>query len=489
MKARINKPLFRVLLCLLLSTTSILVFAQTTWRRAYGGFGIDEGHCIRQTADGGYILAGSTGSFGGGSGDIYVLRLDAFGEPIWSRTYGGIGVENGVACRELTDGFIIAGTTSQGANGSYDMLLIRTDGQGVPLWERSYGTADWDLCNAMEVLPDGFLLGGITYGGNHLNGGAYVVRTNTIGDTLWTRTLGGSDMNECNGLALTSDQGFLVAGSKGTASGYADGFLTKLDQVGVQEWTVSLGGDSADVLRSVVQADDGSIVACGMSRSQSNVAQIYIVSVDGTGGFLWNQYIGNTADAGGSEIRRSNTGGYVFTGYNTLNFGSRDMILTTVDAIGYFQFGNNYGDGHPADGISIDPTSDGGYVIAGWIEQAGPGQRAIYVVKTDSSGQTANLNVVDYFDPLPVSELTKPTGEIISPTLLSVGEEMNIHTQGRGSALARITDMQGETQDRIQIEAGTRISIRVPELAPGPYLISIEQKGQEPVVAKFVVMQ
>jgi hypothetical protein len=73
-----------------------------------------------------------------------------------------------------------------------------------------------------------------------------------------------------------------------------------------------------------------------MSRSQSNVAQIYIVSVDGTGGFLWNQYIGNTADAGGSEIRRSNTGGYVFTGYNTLNFGSRDMILTTVDAIGYF---------------------------------------------------------------------------------------------------------------------------------------------------------
>lgn len=486
---RTEQPLIRALLLMLVTTSAALASAQSTWRRTYGGFGIDEGHCVRQTADGGYILAGSTGSFGGGSGDIYVLRLDAFGEPLWSRTYGGIGVENGVACEELSNGFIIAGTTSQGANGSYDMLLVRTDGQGLPLWERNYGTSDWDLCNAMEVLPDGFLLGGITYGAGHFNGGAYVVRTNLDGDTLWSRVLGGPLRTEANGLVRTTDQGYVVAGSMGTPSGYSDGFLTKLDQAGDEQWTAELGGDSADVLNSVVQVDDGSFVACGTNHSQSEVLQIYVVNVDGAGAFQWDQSIGNTADAGGSEIRRWGAEDYVFTGYNTLNAGQRDMILTTLDSYGYFQFGNNYGDGHPADGLSIDATSDGGFVVAGWIEQTGPGIRAVYVVKADSLGQTADLNVVEYFDPLPVPEMSKAAGVTISPTLLSSGQEMKIQLHGSSAAQARIMDMRGAIQGFIPIEPSTNISIRVPDLAPGPYLISIEQKGRAPVIAKFVVTQ
>ncbi|MBK6408095.1 MAG: hypothetical protein IPO60_10090 [Flavobacteriales bacterium] len=341
----------------------------------------------------------------------------------------------------------------------------------------------------MEILPDGFLIGGVTYGEGNFNGAAYVVRTNADGDILWTQTLGGSERTECNGLVLAMDQGIVLVGSKGTSSGSTDGLLTKLDQAGDQEWSVLLGGDSADVLNSVVQSVDGSFVACGASRSQSDVSQIYLVNVDGTGGFLWDQHIGNTADAGGSEIRRSNTGGYVLTGYNTLNLGDRDMILTTIETNGDFQFGDNYGIGHPADGKAIDPTADGGYVVAGWIEQVGLGIRAVYVVKTDSIGHVASPNVIDFFDPLPVPEVTKPSGVTISPTLLSSGQEMHIITQSRGTGQVRITDMRGATQVLLPIETGTRTSIRIPDLAPGPYLISVEQKGQAPVVAKFLVMQ
>ena len=486
---RSNKSFQRALLLVLISMSSALVFAQTTWRRTYGGLGIDEGHSVRQTMDGGYIIAGSTGSFGGGSGDIYVLRLDALGEPIWSRTFGGIGVENGVACEELPDGFIIAGTTSLGTNGSYDMVLIRTDGQGEPMWERNYGTADWDLCNAMAILPDGFLVGGMTYGAGNFNGAAYIVRTNMDGDTLWTRTFSGPERTECNGIVATLDQGLVIAGSKGTPSGSTDGFLTRLDQSGTQVWTVPFGGDSADVLNSVTRSYDGSFVACGTTHSGSEVSQIYLVSVDGSGGSLWDQHIGNTADAGGTEIRPSGTGGYVFTGYNTLNAGNRDMILTAVDPNGYFQFGNNYGDGRPATGISIDHTMDGGYVIAGWLEQAGPGIRAVYVVKTDSLGQTANLDVQDYYDPLPVPDITRSSGVRISPTVISSGQEMQIQTQSRGNMMVRITDMRGATQALLSIRAGAGTSIRVPELAPGPYLLSVEQMRQATIVGKFVVMQ
>ncbi len=461
---------------------------QVTWRRTYGGLGISEARCVRQTIDGGYVVGGSTGSFGNGSSDIYLLRMDELGDPVWSRVYGGIGVDNAIACRELPDGFIIAGTTSTGTNGSYDMLLIRTDLQGEPLWERNYGTSSWELCNAMELLPDGFILGGISYGGGMLNGAAYVVKTDLNGDTLWTRTYGGPYRMECNGLTRTTDQGIVLAGSIGTTQGPEDGFVAKLDDIGEQLWITILGGDSTDVFRSVVEDSSGNIVACGVTNSGLDVSRIYLASVDGTGQYLWEQFIGNTADAGGAEIRNRLYGGFVFTGYNTLNLGAKDMILTTTDNAGYFQFGNNFGDGHPAEGFSIDATMDGGYVVAGWAEGYGPGQRAMYVVKADSLGQTLNLNVVPYSDPLPVEELGISFSPSLFPNALSSFEQLHLLVPIYGSTTARITDLRGAVVANIPVNGGESPSIRIPQLAPGPYLVTIIQGGKPVLASKFVVV-
>lgn len=478
----------RLATMLLCSVLCASVFCQVTWRRTYGGIGISEARSVRQTTDGGYIIAGSTGSFGSGASDIYVLHVDALGEPDWSRVYGGVGVDKGVACRELPDGYIIAGTTSSGANGSYDMLLIRVDLQGEPIWERSYGTSDWDLCNALEVLPDGYILGGISYGDGMVNGAAYVVRTDLNGDTLWTKELGGSYRMECNGLTQTADQGIVLAGSMGTGQGTDDGFLSKLDGAGNQLWLTPLGGGSTDVLRSVDETANGDLVACGITRSEGDVAQIFLVSVDSGGQFQWNQFIGNTADAGGSEVRRRLNGGFVFTGFNTLNLGEKDMILTTTDDAGYFQFGNNYGNGQPAEGYSIDATSDGGYVVAGWAEGYGPGQRAMYVVKTDSMGQTQNLDVVPYSDPLRVEDSAQPTTFFIYPSIVRAGETINIPIVQIGNLIAHVADIRGSLIATIPLSASPNPSIRIPDLAPGPYMMYIAQKGRAPLVSKFVVI-
>lgn len=397
-------------------------------------------------------------------------------------------MDNGVACRELQDGYIIAGTTSTGSNGSYDMLLIRTDLQGLPIWERNYGTSAWDLCNSLEVLSDGFVLGGISYGGGMQNGAAFIVRTDLNGDTLWTKKFGGPFRLECNGLTRTADQGFVMAGSMGTGQGTEDGFISKLDAYGNQLWLTPLGGDSTDVMKSVVELSTGDLVACGSTSSEVDVAQIYLVSVNSGGQLQWSQFIGNTADAGGAEIRERMNGGFVFTGFNTLNFGEKDMILTTTDDAGYFQFGNNYGDGHPAEGFSIDPTTDGGYVVAGWAEGYGPGQRAMYVVKTDSTGQTQNLNVLPYFDPLPVEELVSSISPTVYPSIIGVGEELHLTSNLSGFSTAQITDLRGSLLATIPIPASTNRSIRIPDLSPGPYIISIAQKGRAPLVSKFVVV-
>lgn len=479
------KRLSSILLCSSLYTA---LFCQVTWRRTYGGVGMSEARSVRQTTDGGYIALGSTGSFGNGSSDIYILHLDAFGEPNWSRVYGGLGVDNGIACRELQDGYIIAGTTSLGSNGSYDMLLIRTDLQGELIWERNYGTGAWDICNSVEVLPDGFVLGGITYGGGMLSGAAFIVRTDLNGDTLWTKEFGGPYRMECNGLCVTADQGIVMAGSMETGLGYEDGFVSKLDLDGNQLWLTPIGGDSTDILRSVVEDASGNLVACGITRSGSDVAQIYLISLDAAGQYQWSQFLGNAADAGGTEIRRKLNGGFVFTGFNTLNLGEKDMILTTTDDLGDFQLGNNYGDGHPAEGFSLDPTADGGYVVAGWAEGYGPGLRAMYVVKTDNMLQTHDLTVLPYSDPLPIEDVAQPVVLILYPSLVTAGEAVHVPIVSTDIATARITDTRGALMATIPVPVVANPSLRIPNLAPGPYFLSIERKGLAPVVARFVVM-
>ncbi|MBL0044509.1 MAG: hypothetical protein IPP33_08955 [Flavobacteriales bacterium] len=114
--------------------------AQSPWQRTYGGFGSDEGMSVDNTSDGGFIVLGSTGSWGAGGGDIYLLKLDSTGELQWSKTFGGIGVEQGASVKTLEDGgFAIAGTTASPPATGYDGLLIRTDASGNVLWERTYG--------------------------------------------------------------------------------------------------------------------------------------------------------------------------------------------------------------------------------------------------------------------------------------------------------------------------------------------------------------
>ncbi|MEO8588943.1 MAG: T9SS type A sorting domain-containing protein [Flavobacteriales bacterium] len=452
------------------------LFAQVTWRRTYGGFGSDDAQSVRQTTDGGYIISGSTGSFGGGSADAYVVRVDEFGDHLWSRTYGALGVEVSVACRELTDGFIIAGSTSLGTNGSYDMMLIRTDELGNTLWEKNYGTADWDLCRAIGVLPDGFVLGGISYGAGSPAGSAYVVRTDLDGDTLWTKVLGGSLRTECSGLTVTDDQGLVLAGVQATASGYDDGFLTKLNAGGGEEWTTVLGSDSTDYLSSVVQTTGGDLIACGGTRRQSTTLQIYVAKVFADGALDWERYIGSGADAGGTEIRLDHNGGFVFTGYNSLNSGTRDMILTVTDGGGWFQFGNNYGDGEPADGYSIDPTFDGGFVVAGWCENYGPGLRAMYVVKTDGNGQTADLTIEPFLDPVGVNEPGIARTAQLFPNPIEPGGTLTVRTSMTGPLQFMLSDLQGRIVVQ-QFLAYPGQPVQIPVLANGIYDVAVISTG------------
>lgn len=443
------------------------IVGQETWRRTFGGHGTESATSVEQTADGGYIVSGTCGSFGNGASDVYVIRLDASGARSWSRTYGSIGVEFGAGCKVLDDGFVIAGTTSVGIHGGYDMLLVRTDLEGNVLWQREFGTSEWDLCNALEVFDDGFLLGGITYGNGAVAGQAYLVRTDAEGNILWTAQANEPFGSEFKALAGASNGAFIAAGRVGSAFAEDDSYLVKYDHGGVPQWSLNVGGDSADVLNGVVLHEDGLIVANGTTASELSTTQIYLLGVSASGELAWERFIGSVADAGGTGIARAHGSGYVITGYNMLNLGEPDMIFTRVDDDGYWQSGNNYGNGRPAMGHAISRTADGGYVLAGWSEEYGPGLRSVYVVKVDEAGQTGTLTVTPFFDPVSLSPTPALSG---TPSVYTVASEGSWLVRGVTARRYRILDTAGRC-----IASGNIADSRVPcsGLPPGIYIVEI----------------
>jgi len=209
-------------------------FGDTRWTRTYGGPSWDGGYSVVLTSDGGYIIAGETWSFGAGVIDIYLIKTDSLGDTIWTKTYGGTGWDCGRSVTQTSDGgYIIAGyTESYGVGG--DFYLIKTDENGDTIWTRTYGGTGWDCGRSVAQTSDGgYIIAGYTRSYGAGADDVYLIKTDSLGDTLWTRTYGGTDYEYGYLLAQTSDGGYIVVGNTYSyGAGMTDVYLIKTDSLG-----------------------------------------------------------------------------------------------------------------------------------------------------------------------------------------------------------------------------------------------------------------
>jgi len=169
---------------------------------------------VQQTTDGGYIVAGYTTSFGAGVSDIYLIKTDASGTTLWTKTYGGTDYESANSVQQTFDGgYIVAGFTASFGAGSSDVYLIRTNSSGDSLWTRTYGGISGEAGNSVQQTTDsGYIVAGYTVSFGAGSDDAYLIRTNSSGDTLWTRTYGGPFDEVATSVQQTSDEGYIMAG-------------------------------------------------------------------------------------------------------------------------------------------------------------------------------------------------------------------------------------------------------------------------------------
>jgi hypothetical protein len=209
------------------------------WTQTFGGANPENGYSVQQTTDGGYIVTGYTLSYGAGNSDVYLIKTDSSGNTQWMQTFGGAGYDVGRYVQQTTDcGYIVAGTTESFGAGSRDVYLIKTDSGGEVQWTQTFGGTGTDHgCSVQQTTDSGYIVSGSTTsygaGGNDV----YLIKTDSSGEVLWTQTFGGSDEDHGGSVQQTTDGGYITTGSTSSyGAGGIDVYLIKLEsETGIEE--------------------------------------------------------------------------------------------------------------------------------------------------------------------------------------------------------------------------------------------------------------
>jgi hypothetical protein len=366
----------------------------SVWTRAYGGAGRDYGCCVRETLDGGYVVCGVTDSQGAGDGDVYLVRTDANGDTLWTRTYGGVAYDEGWGLELVPDGgFVIVGETSSFGAGAQDLYLIRTDANGDTLWTRTYGGANLDRGEVVRRRTDGtFVVTGTTKSMGDPDGDVYLLLVGANGDTLWTRTYGGSSTDEALGLQITSDGGYIIGGiSTSFGTDGWDAYVIKTDAMGDTLWTRNYGTTDSDGCHDIVESAEGGYLFVGAIYRQ-NRFRSWIVRLDETGEQLWTQVYPGPYWQTANAVQQTPDGGYITAGGTELASSGTDQVhVMRLDASGDTLWTNTYGRGGTSNydhGRSIDLTQDGHFIVAAESESPGDGSLDLWLLKIEE-GTTA----------------------------------------------------------------------------------------------------
>ena len=244
------------------------------WQKTYGGKYDDNAASIVKTSSG-YMIAGSTMSYGDGSSDIYVVKIDDSGNEIWHHNYGGAGGDTGSQIISTKDGnFVIVGTTSSfGASGAFDIYLFKIDGSGNKIWDKLYGGSDWDEGNSVAELSDGSLvIAGFAIGFGPGARDMFLVKTNASGVEQWHKAFGGIYQDNASKVVTTSD-GIIVSGTqtigiKNTvSSGNVDILVIKIDLNGNQSWKSQFGRLQNEAVGDMIINGNGNVIIAGSTSS------------------------------------------------------------------------------------------------------------------------------------------------------------------------------------------------------------------------------
>ena len=376
-----------------IGTTSASLILDEEWNKTFGGSNSDGtysgqfggNNLVQQTSDGGYIIAGYTNSYGAGKKDIWLIKTDANGNEEWNRTFGGSDDDEAYSVQQTSDGgYVIAGYTKSFCSGYYDAWLIKTDANGNEVWNKTFGGSDLDWASSVQQTSDGgYIVAGV------VNFRAlWLMKTDSSGNVEWSKSFscGWRTNNWASSVQQTSDGGYIVAGYGLNTTGYwdwYDAWLIKTDANGNEEWNRTFGClYRSSGAHSVQQTSDGGYIVAGWTSCGDG--GVLLIKTDSDGNEEWSKIFGiSSAIPYANSVQQTSDGSYIIAG-STLHYsisGDSDIWIIKTDSSGNKEWNKKFGGSNEDRGSSVQQTSDGGYIIAGWTNSYGAGQSDVWLIK------------------------------------------------------------------------------------------------------------
>lgn len=372
---------------------------------------------------GGHTISSSSGEVNNGtygSYDFWVVHADSSGGIIWSGTYGGDSTELFSQIVEVSDGYVLVGSSislpsgnkTAGTAGGYDYWVVKIDKNGAKQWDRSYGGSEDDFLLSAHKLNNGnILLGGNSfsdksavksadsYGGSDY----WVLVIDVDGEVVWDLTMGGSDEDVLT--SLFEDDGVFIGGysnsdATGTKSddsyGGYDYWVMKLSELtGAVEWDSTYGGvndDFLDVLlpdvhSNAIFATGSTSSAAGGNKTSTSYGEsdFWAIKIDSAAGVIWDVTFGGTANDVLTDAITSPEGAIIVGGYSnsaiggsktTGNNGGYDYWIIKIDTAGGQYWEKNYGGSQDDTLQSLDMRCDRGILLGGYSASDISGDRS-----------------------------------------------------------------------------------------------------------------
>ena len=481
------KKFCRLLFISALSTPCITE-AQITFQKIYPTANIVNqiGNDVIQTADGGYLIASSTEKSPTNNDlDIMIVKTTSMGDTVWTKRYGTSrpDVPNGLLQIGNGEFFVIGYTTSAG--GDTDNYLLKLNRNGDTLFTKSYGGFGNEDGKEIVATADGKYV--FTGGSNSVNfsdNNMELVKIDSSGSVLWTQYYGGPNYESARSVKLCADGGFIVAGTTApsTTSPTASVFLVRTDLSGNSTWTKTIGGTNPSYQgKSVVANSDGTYTLCVDDSSATRDSDVRIMNISASGSTInWNKSYGGIDKDICKMIQPTSDGGYIVASISR-SFGwvNPDMWILKLTSIGDTSWTRHFGGSLHEHCLAARQTSDGGFIVVGQSRSYSSNMR-IFLVKTAPDGTAGTLGVGELAsNNIILNIYPNPTNGVVHFDLSD-----NVYS---GSTF-RISNSLGQIifSEIIDQSTGTK-EIDLEDKKPGIYFVSIESK--DGIATKKLVLQ
>ena len=391
----IKTNLLIVVLTFSIQSYSQIAFQKTFWNA--DTITNHYGHSVVQLANEGYFIAGASVNTQNYVGYGMLKRTNKYGSELWTNYYSITG-QNDMEFSNIqntSDGnFITTGVVNFGFSDPryYDAYIAKLDTMGNVLWQKNYGGdyRQWTR-EVKETSDSGFILGGY----NEPNGTAasisyYLVRTNSFGDTTWTRTYDNSGYQQTGeSVEQTTDGGYVIAGHSNSHFTYGVAFIIKTNSTGDTLWTKYLTELSTSRAYDVINAHNGNIIVSGYSKLNINgCSQPFLVELDLNGNIIWFDIYEDGPCGWSYSVTKTNDNGYALFGMDN----NSDGYLIKTDSLGTQLWHRKFNENSFISGYNVRQTTDNGFVMTG---TTGNMDINVLLIKTNENGDILNTNEIE----------------------------------------------------------------------------------------------